>query len=267
MGRKLVAATALLAATVAAGASMGGSGEAARRPVALLPDLAQSTPKVLRISRAGNRWRLGFLSAVLNAGRGPLIIRGRRASTLDPTMDARQLIRRSDGTTAVGRRIGTMRYVTDPTHSHWHLMRFQRYELRGLRGRLVAPGRKVGFCLTDSSRDAGDEDLPGERAEPTYRQDCGPRRPDLLQVAEGISIGWMDVYAPLREGQYVDITDVRSGRYVLVHRVNVSRRIRERKRSNNASSLLIRISWPNGRSSAPTVRTLAACFYTARCRR
>ena len=49
----------------------------------------------------------------------------------------------------------------------------------------------------------------------------------LLGIREGISVGYGDDYAANLEGQYLPLTGVADGRYVLVHRVNADRRIRE----------------------------------------
>jgi hypothetical protein len=267
---KRLAIPPLVAALTLLAAALSGPGSAAKRPVTLLPDPAQSPPRLLQVeevpTEGGVRWRLGFLSAVLNAGRGPLIVHGHRPDTDTPEMTGDQLIRRSDGSTATVKGVGRLRFVESVTHNHWHLLGFERYELRRTSdAKIIAPAEKTGFCLTDSSHDAGDTPLPGEREQPTYTQQCGLNGRDLLQVTEGISIGWMDIYDPLKEGQWVDISRVPAGRYLLVHRVNVDGKLRELKRSNDASSLLIRISWPKGHSSEPKVDTLRSCFYSIRC--
>jgi Lysyl oxidase len=266
MARARLVTAGMAAAAAAVVVALGGSGEAAERPVRLLPDLAQTTPKLLTVTRVDRRWRLGFLSSVRNAGRGPMELRGSRPSTRRARMSARQAILRSDGSTVLGQRVaGHLRYVRTRTHEHWHFLRFMRYELRDTRGRLVAPSRKIGFCLTDSA--TGDATLPGQPDEPVWTGRCGLRRPGLLTVRAGISVGWLDIYDPFREGQYVDITRLDAGRYVLVHRVDPGRRVLERKRSNNVSSALVRIRWPKGRNARPTVRKLRSCFNSARCPR
>ena len=264
MRRLLVAA--VLAATVAAMPLAVGSGEAAKRPVALLPDPAQSPPKLIQVQAVpGGGWGIGFLSAVLNAGRGPLTIHGHRDSTAQPTMVADQVVARSDGTTAPVA-VGTMQYVATPTHNHWHLLDFERYELRRASdAKLVGLSQKRGFCLTDTANDSADKPLPGERDEPVYRENCGLNEPDRLEVTEGISVGWMDVYDPFREGQFVDVTDAPSGRYLVVNRVNFAGRIRELRRSNDASSVLVKLSRPDGKAGKPVVEKLASCFYSIRC--
>ncbi len=45
---------------------------------------------------------------------------------------------------------GFLRYTVAPPHRHWHLMDFQRYELRRASDHsLVVRDRKSGFCLAD----------------------------------------------------------------------------------------------------------------------
>jgi hypothetical protein len=80
-----------------------------------------------------------------------------------------------------------------------------------------------------------------------------------------IAVGYGDDYSAQLEGQYVDVTGIAAGRYVLVHRVDAARRLREADRSNNASSLLIGLRWPRGRSDRPAIRRLASCPDSPRC--
>ena len=44
---------------------------------------------------------------------------------------------------------------------------------------------------------------------------------------------------PRKEGQSIDVTGLKPGRYVLVHRANPGRVLRERSYANNAASALI----------------------------
>ena len=69
----------------------------------------------------------------------------------------------------------------------------------------------------------------------------------------GISVGYGDVYEPNLEGQSLRLTGLDAGRYRLVHRVNVGRRLRESSYANNAASLLLQLRWRGGR---PSVRVL-----------
>ena len=50
------------------------------------------------------------------------------------------------------------------------------------------------------------------------------------------------------------VTGLAAGRYVLVHRVNETGALQESRSDNNASSLLIRLSWRDGRPSVAQLR-------------
>ena len=253
----VLAALALCAVGVAATA--GGSGNpppSAER----LPDLDQELPWDLQIIGAPGHYRLGFASAVRNVGRGPLIISGKRPRTATPEMAASQLIERRGGPLRVVEEVGRLRYVRSPDHEHWHLLRFDRYELRrpGRRAAVVRD-RKTGFCLGDRYPLTGRR-LPAKPPEPVYTSRCGLEQTTLLELIEGISVGYGDDYQANLEGQSLRLSGLRAGRYVLVHRVNARRRLRESDYSNNAASLLIRLRWSDGR---PAGRVLASCPRTA----
>src|SRR4051794_22146064 len=142
----IAACVSLLAATasaVRAPATTGGD---------LLPDLDQQTPSGLMISlasgRGPKRYVLGFQSAVRNIGDGSFIVSGSRPNRRAPEMEARQLIERTDGTRRTLQVAARLRYAVSPDHQHWHLLHFDRYELRhaGHGGTLVRD-QKTGFCL------------------------------------------------------------------------------------------------------------------------
>jgi hypothetical protein len=65
------------------------------------------------------------------------------------------------------------------------------------------------------------------------------------------------------EGQWLPLDGLRAGRYLLVHRVNADRALRESSYANNASSMLLRLRW---RRSEPFVNVLKTCPGSARCR-
>ncbi|MCP9487310.1 MAG: lysyl oxidase family protein [Gaiellaceae bacterium MAG52_C11] len=264
-----------LVATVALGLAFApGEARPGRAPVAslgwpataeLLPDLDQEAPSklvVTEVTRAGRRVvRLGFASAVTNVGAGPLLVDGSRRSLSAGPMRADQLVRRVDGSTVTVRGVAMLRYVRSADHAHWHLVPFELYELRrvGASGPPVRDG-KTGFCLGD--RYDANRDLAGKPPEEVFRGRCGLRSPHLLAVRQGISVGYGDDYDPNLEGQFVELTGLPAGRYVLVHRVNGDRRLRESDYSNNAASLLLELRW-NGRT--PVLTTLRICPASARC--
>jgi hypothetical protein len=217
-------------------AASGGSG-------ALLPDLDQATPFGISIVQRNGRSLLVFGSAVDNVGVGPLVVEGRRVGVV---MRARQVV---GGRTY---RLPTpLRYVRSETHRHWHLLDFERYELRQ-GGGLVGRDRKTGFCLNDAY------ETKALNRVPRWTGECGRGHPGALSIREGISPGFGDDYVPEKEGQSIDVTRLRPGRYVLVHRVNPDRALVEGSYANDAASVVIEL---RGRK----VRIVARCPRTASC--
>jgi glucose/arabinose dehydrogenase len=228
-----------------------------------LPDLVQETPTDLVITKAGGSDLLGFQAAVSNLGDGPLIISGSRPGEQTNTMQADQVIERDGAPAEVVSHVGDLRYVVSPDHRHWHLLRFDRYELRHA-GQTVAAVRdqKTGFCLGDRYATAQHPAAAVPRA--VYTSRCGLGEPQLLGVQEGISVGYGDNYAANLEGQYLKLNGLPAGRYVLVHQVNADRRLRELDYGNDAASLLLELRWQDGH---PLIRILRECPGTARCDR
>jgi hypothetical protein len=223
----------------------------------LLPDLDQRAPSQLVVARTAGRYRLGFMSEVDNVGAGPLWVRGVRNGQ---TMRALQLVRTSGGGAETHIDAGTLRYTASPNHSHWHLLRFVRYELRRPSDfALVARDRKTGFCLADHYGHA-----PGVRpAAPFFLGNCGAGNRALRSLEQGSSRGYTDRYYPHYHGQDVDLTGVPSGVYLLVHRANPDLLLRERRYDNNAASVRIRVTRRPG--AAPSVRVLRTCQGRERC--
>jgi Lysyl oxidase len=208
-----------------------------------LPDLDQATPFGISIVERHGRLLLVFGSAVDNVGRGPLVVEARRTGR---DMRAWQVVgdRRY--------RLRTpLRYVKSETHQHWHLMGFERYELRRA-GAQVGRDHKTGFCLNDAY-----ETHALNRA-PRWTSECGRGRAWALTLREGISPGFGDDYVPEKEGQSIDVTDLAPGRYVLVHRANPDDELRERSYANNAASVLVKLSGEH-------VRVLARCPDSKKC--
>jgi hypothetical protein len=232
-------------------------GNVQEQPGELLPDLDQTLPGAISIETRSGRRVLVFASAVDNVGTGALVIAGSRRNRAVHTMRIRQLVTKADGSTAAHSLPGRLRYVRSETHSHWHLLGFERYSLRRASdGRLVAPDRKTGFCLGDRYRIASPP--PAAPPKAVWVRECGRGRTRLLRLGQGISPGYGDDYVPVLEGQFLDLTDVPTGRYLLVHRVNADRSILESSYANNAASVLLEL---RGRA----VRILARCPDSAAC--
>jgi hypothetical protein len=226
------------------GGSAGGAPE-------VLPDLVQSPPRALEVYPAGDTWRLAFLSAVENDGRGPMLLVGSRPDQSDPAMSVEQLVRRSDGTTSTYPVDGEIRFVQSETHRHWHILDFERYDILTADGDSVGRDEKTGFCLGDRYNASRSVRLPGEPEQPVWTQECGRGQPERLVVREGISPGYGDDYVPRLEGQSIDITGLPAGRYVLRHRVNVDRALRESDYRDNSAEVSFDLTWSE--SGTPTV--------------
>jgi hypothetical protein len=222
----------------------------------LLPDLDQRAPRRLAVTTTGGRWKLGFESAVDSVGLGPLWIRGVRTGA---SMQARQLVRLAGGGLESNADAGMLRYTWSPSHSHWHLLRFARYELRRADDfSLLVTDRKTGFCLADHYGLA-------RRVRPTrpfFLGNCGPGAPGARDVEQGSSVGFTDKYPAHFHGQNVDLTGVAPGVYVLVNRANPEGLLRERRYDNNAASVRLRLRRPAG---VPHVQVLRSCEGSERC--
>ena len=84
-------------------------------------------------------------------------------------------------------------------------------------------------------------------------------------VNEGASPGFTDRYPAFFHGQDLDLTGLPAGRYMLVNRSNPDRKMKESRYDNNAASVLLRLTWPNGRANAPRIEVLARCEDSERC--
>ena len=232
-----------------------------------LPDLVQILPPrvgvAFRSSSLGRRTLLTFSSAMENHGAGPLIVRTASGNAPDGTLTANQLVSRSDGRRERLAPALRLRYVRGGGHSHFHLQDFARYELRTVGGESLRRDRKTGFCLGDRYDYTGSARIAGEPARAIYRSQCGRDRPTLTALTEGISVGFGDIYPARVEGQYIDVTGLPSGRYVLVLRTDPENLLLDMHDDNDASSVLVKLvqgsrpharilSWCSGRVSCPT---------------
>jgi hypothetical protein len=128
----------------------------------------------------------------------------------------------------LGNPIGNPLFEYDSCHDHYHFNDFAEYRLLDLSGAQVALGNKVGFCLLDYH--AWDPN-----ANPNSVYDCGN---------QGIQKGWADVYSASLPCQWIDITGLPAGDYVIELEIDPENRIAELNETNNVSRLMVTISDP-----------------------
>lgn len=121
-------------------------------------------------------------------------------------------------------------FIFSECHQHFHFEDYADYRLFDMQGALVARGHKQAFCLVDLWRPPGST---GSR-EPNF-PDCG---------FQGISSGWADIYDRDLDCQWIDVTGVPDGRYILEVNVNPARVIREVGYEDNVARTEVCIGIP-----------------------
>jgi hypothetical protein len=120
---------------------------------------------------------------------------------------------------------------------------------------LAAAGRKVSFCLADTEIDFWGAKGDGPR---TYiAPDClFPASADAVNdnYVQGITRGWGDIYDYYLPDQYIEVSGLADGDYILETVGDPDHRLRQRDESNNCTSIRIRLQ---GMASAlPAVQLL-----------
>jgi hypothetical protein len=170
----------------------------------------------------------------------------------------RRLLRFSTSTTNVG--TGDL-FLGDPSkdtsgffefaqcHGHFHFKGYADYVLKNPDGTIAANGHKESFCIEDNIQGAG-RALPPRP--PERLQDAGPPPPDTWSPKlrtnchhPGLHRGWTDAYVNTTEGNWIDITDVAPGDYVLSVKVNPEHMIAERSFDNNDAEIPVHVPEPS----------------------
>jgi hypothetical protein len=234
----LVAATIALAlALVVASAHKQPAGAVTDR----LPDLAMAQLQNLRIKNCTDTTRdcayvgqkqLRFDTRIVNVGAGKFEARGKRPDTSSSLTVTQRIYDDAGGYRDL--RTTAQMYFAGDGHNHWHLRDLESYELIRLdNGTKVGTGAKEGFCFFDNV-------LFGSTQAAFYRS-CG-NNPDALKVRMGLSRGWGDLYGASTVGQYIDVTNLTSGRYKLQATADGPNWFLESNDSNNFTWVEIQIS-------------------------
>ena len=185
---------------------------------------------------------LRFDSQLINLGDGPYEI---RVYPDDDDPHAYQVIYDSAGRYRV-RPVGESYF--SGAHGHFHYTGFEEtglYTIRpnGMPGRKVSKLRDKGRCATDTGNPLFGRAGNGP---PRYQfpRTCDtndnsdprdPKHPGSRYFRNGISPGWDDTYSWWILDQYIDISNVRDGRYLVVYRVNTLGHIRETTGADNVA--------------------------------
>ena len=118
------------------------------------------------------------------------------------------LMNRGDGDLKVGDRENPDNpykefFVFHQCHGHYHIKYFSIYELLTLDGKVVVAGTKQGFCFEDNFKYVDGGNSSG--------YDCHD---------QGITSGWGDWYYKQLVGQWIDITGVPEGDYIVRVSIN-----------------------------------------------
>jgi hypothetical protein len=132
------------------------------------------------VGGTGYRRLLRFDTVVMNGGDGDLVV-GDRSDPNNPYRDA---------------------FEFAPCHGHYHIKGFSSYDLLDSHGATVVAGHKQGFCFEDSFKYDGGK---------SNGYHCG---------YQGITSGWGDWYYKQLTGQWIDITGIPEGDYVVRVTIN-----------------------------------------------
>ena len=135
------------------------------------------------IGGAGYRRLLRFDTVLMNAGNGDLVV----GSPTDPNNPYHSV------------------FIYSSCHNHYHIRDFSNYQLLKMDRTIAAQGHKQAFCLEDLLKYTNDNKSSGYTC-----------------ASQGITSGWGDWYFKQLSGQWIDITGVPEGDYIVRVEINAA---------------------------------------------
>ena len=232
--RALVLLCALAAATLAVVLALAVS-KPAGAATDRLPDLGMAKLTNIQIQNTNGQRLLRFDTRVVNTGAGAFELHGSRADTSTPTMSVTQRIFDDAGGYRDVPTQAEMYYAGDG-HNHWHVRDLESYTLTRLdNGVKVGTGAKEGFCFFDNYNFGSTQPAFYGTSSSPYGPGCSNNQPNALNVVVGLSRGWGDTYGWRTVGQYIDVTNLTSGRYRLETTADQANWFQESNDSNNST--------------------------------
>ena len=187
----------------------------------------------VQIQNTNGKRLLRFDTKIVNTGAGAFEAHRSRPDTSTGTMSVHQRIFDSAG----GHRdvsTAAKMYYSGDGHNHWHVRDLESYTLTRLdNGVKVGTGAKEGFCFWDNYRFGSTADA--------FYTGCATNQPNALSVVMGLSRGWGDIYPANTIGQYIDVTNLTSGRYKLEATANNYNWFTESSGTNNSTWATVQI--------------------------
>lgn len=205
---------------------------------ALLPDLGMGRMRTFSVETTeSGQTRLRFTTVIINLGDGPLEVYGHTPDTGGEMLVDQRIA--TDDRTWMTRRTPFRMFFAGDGHHHWHVRDLATYELRNTLASVERTGEKHGFCFFDNA--SHDLALPRAPASSHYAvTDCGTLFNSA--VTTGLSVGWGDRYGAALPDQYIDISGLPAGEYVLTATVDAQGFLTERCEANNSTTAALNIT-------------------------
>src|SRR4029450_7343073 len=129
------------------------------------------------------RWFVPFDTVLINGGNGDLVV----GSPTDLNNQYHSI------------------FFFSPCHNHYHILGFSDYKLLRQDRSVAALGHKQAFCLEDLLKYTNDNKSSGYTC-----------------ASQGITTGWADWYFKQLSGQWIDITGVPAGDYIVHVEINAA---------------------------------------------